>query len=469
MTIMCENNPTENISPDILENNSDPDFININEEMPIIIKVVGVGGGGCNAINHMFDQKIKGVSFVVCNTDRQALHRSSVPSRLLLGPRTTKGLGAGNLPDIGRAAAEESADDIAALFDEDTRMVFVTAGMGGGTGTGAAPVVARIAKEMGKLTIGIVTIPFFFEGIKKILKALDGADEMKKYVDALMVINNERLTEIYSDYNFLNAFDKADETLTVAAQSISELIMTSDVKINLDFNDVYTTLHDGGVAVISTGYGEGERRVTKALEDALNSPLLKNRDIYGSSHILVNIYFSRKAKKDFKTSEVHEMHEFMSNCTKDIDVIFGVAYDDSLGDKVKVTILASGFNVTLSDDVEIHSQESDAQPKPKPQAEINTPSTYDETPISNAERIAGFYGKEKVNENQQNRARTRYKVLSPTEMDDDDIITEMEKTPTLNRDVKAFPQKQTTQSGIPKEIKSTPKRTTKSTKTINFG
>lgn len=458
------NYPSVNNTADILENTKDPDFVNVNEELPVIIKVVGVGGGGCNAINHMFNQKVKGVSFVVCNTDRQALHRSSVPSKLLLGPRTTKGLGAGNLPDIGKAAAEESSQEIASLFGEDTRMVFVTAGMGGGTGTGAAPVVARIAKELGKLTIGIVTIPFFFEGTKKILKALDGADEMKKYVDALMVINNERLTEIYRDYTFLNAFDKADETLTIAAQSISELIMNDDVIINLDFNDVYTTLHDGGVAIISSGYGEGDHRISKALEDALFSPLLKNRDIYGSSHILVNIYFSRKAKNEFKTSEIEEMQTFMSNCTKDVDVIFGVAYDDSLGEKVKVTILASGFNVTLSNDVEIPSQELVQQYKPK-----ETVSDFsDETPITPKTRIEEVYGTIKVQEKEKIRNQNRYKILSPEEMDDDDIITEIEKTPTLNRDPKSMPQKQTTKSGIPTEIKS-PSRRPKNSKTINFG
>lgn len=462
-----DNSLSENNPSGIFENTKDPDFVNINEELPVIIKVVGVGGGGCNAINHMFNQKVKGVSFVVSNTDRQALHRSPVPTKLLLGPRTTKGLGAGNLPDIGRAAAEESSQEIAALFGEDTRMVFVTAGMGGGTGTGAAPIVARIAKEMGKLTIGIVTIPFFFEGRRKILKALDGADEMKKYVDALMVINNERLTEIYRDFSFLNAFDKADETLTIAAHSISELIMTSDVIINLDFNDVYTTLHDGGVAIISSGYGEGEHRITKALEDALYSPLLKNRDIYGSSHILVNIYFSRKAKNVFRTSEIEEMQAFMSNCTQDIDVIFGVAYDDSLGEKVKVTILASGFNVTLSDDVEIPST-SYLDPKPQLKPNEPIPVLDDDPPASDIDRLIKVYGPEKVIEQENIRNQNRFKILSLEEMDDDDIITEIEKTPTLNRDPKSMPQKQTTKSGIPKEIKSTTPRN-KNNRSINFG
>ncbi|MBQ3731499.1 MAG: cell division FtsZ family protein, partial [Muribaculaceae bacterium] len=227
--------------------------------MPTIIKVMGVGGGGNNAINHMYMQNIEGVSFVVLNTDKQQLNESPVPNRVLLGPNTTHGLGAGNIPETAKRAAEESEAEIAALFDDDTKMVFITAGMGGGTGTGAAPVVARIAHEKGVLTIGIVTIPFLFEGPKKILKALAGADEMGKYVDALLIINNQRLTEIYSDLDFTNAFGKADDTLTTAARSISDLITVKGV-INLDFNDVNTTLRNGGAAIISSGYGSGEHR-----------------------------------------------------------------------------------------------------------------------------------------------------------------------------------------------------------------
>ena len=316
------------------------------ESIPNMIKVIGIGGGGNNAVNHMYEQNINGVSFVVMNTDRQALNNSQVPTRVLIGPNTTFGLGAGNKPELAKEAAEESESEIAALFDDETKMVFITAGMGGGTGTGAAPVVARIAHEKGVLTIGIVTIPFLFEGKKKIIKALSGADEMQKYVDALLIINNERLSEIYPDLNFMNAFGKADDTLSVAARSISDLI-TVDGYINLDFNDVNSTLRNGGVAIISSGYGEGENRVTKAIEDALNSPLLKNRDVYGSQKILMNFYFSSKAKNEFKMSEIDEMRRFMTQFTHEVDVIWGVAYDDTLGEKVKMTMLAAGFNVSL--------------------------------------------------------------------------------------------------------------------------
>ena len=428
--------------------NSNPNFVNTANEMPTIIKVIGVGGGGNNAINHMYGQNIKGVSFVVCNTDRQALNGSPVPTKVLIGPETTKGLGAGNRPEVAREAAEESANEIAALFDDDTRMVFITAGMGGGTGTGAAPVVARIAREKGMLTIGIVTIPFFFEGEKKILKALDGADEMKKYVDALMIINNERLTEIYSELNFLNAFGKADDTLSIAARSISELI-TSEGHINLDFNEVNTTLRDGGVAVISSGYGDGERRMTKAIEDALNSPLLKIRDVYGSKRILVNIYFSREAKQEFRMEEIREMQEFMSNFAPEVDVIWGVAFDESLGERIKVTILAAGFDVTLSNEGPTHTGAK------TPKKVTAATSIIDEPDPGTRERLADIYGTRKVSETAQIRARARYKVLLPDEFDDDDVILEIEKNPTIHRDTKFIGKKPAaTPTSIPTIITS---------------
>lgn len=386
---------------------------------PTIIKVVGVGGGGNNAINHMYAQDINGVSFVVINTDQQALENSPVPNHLLIGPNTTKGLGAGNVPEVAKRAAEESAQEIAALFDDDTKMVFITAGMGGGTGTGAAPVVARIAREKGALTIGIVTIPFLFEGNKKILKALQGADEMHKYVDALLIINNERLTEIYPDLDFMNAFGKADDTLSIAARSISDLI-TVPGRINLDFNDVNTTLRDGGVAIISTGYGEGENRVTKAIEDALESPLLKNRDVYGSKKILMNFYFSPSSKTPFKMAEIDEMRKFMINFNNDVDVIYGVAFDDSLDDKVKITILAAGFNVSLENEAPTET----AAPK-KPSDETNKTSAE--------QRMVMEYGADNIDKLKKEQAEARYQVLRPEDIDNDDIIEKLETTPAYNR------------------------------------
>ena len=402
------------------EIDADPGFGNREtpdrEKEPCLIKVIGIGGGGNNAINHMYKQNINGVSFVVMNTDRQALNNSPVPNRVLIGPNTTFGLGAGNKPELAKQAAEESESEIAALFDDETKMVFITAGMGGGTGTGAAPVVARIAREKGVLTIGIVTIPFLFEGKKKIIKALSGADEMQKYVDALLIINNERLSEIYPDLNFMNAFGKADDTLSVAARSISDMINV-DGYINLDFNDVNTTLREGGVAIISSGYGEGDQRVTKAIQDALNSPLLKNRDIYGSQRILMNIYYSRNAKDEFKMSEIDEMKNFMAQFTLDHDMIWGVAYDDTLGDKIKITMLASGFNVSLDAETALAEGETKGEAKA----------------VSAASRIEQEYG-DKFNDLDLERAMAQYIVLRPEDIDNDEIVDLLEKNPAFKRD-----------------------------------
>ena len=388
-----------------------------------VIKVIGVGGGGNNAINHMYRQDISDVSFVVCNTDAQALKCSPVPNKLLIGPNTTKGQGAGNVPEVARAAAEESANEIAELFKDGTSMVFVTAGMGGGTGTGAAPVVARIARENDILTVGIVTIPFLFEGEKKILKALNGADEMSKYVDALLVINNERLTDIYGDLDFSNGFAKADDILSIAAQSISEII-TVNGKINLDLNDVSTTLKDGGVALISRGYGEGENRITKAIQDALNSPLLRNRDIEGSKKILFNIYNNpNDTEKPFKMSELNEFTSFM-NQFSDMDVIWGVSYDETLGSKVRITILASGFSVTITDDKEFRTQPAEST------------ETSAQTTTNEVQRIAEEYGSDKVNAQRQQQARARYIILTPDQFDKEDVLAIFERYPTYNRDSK---------------------------------
>lgn len=396
---------------DILDN---PEFL-AETQARTDIKVIGVGGGGNNAVNHMYNQGIKGVSFVVCNTDRQALLNSPVPNKVLLGDT---GLGAGNKPEVAQAAAEGSLDRIIELFEDDTKMVFVTAGMGGGTGTGAAPVVARVAKERGILTIGIVTIPFLFEGEKKILKALNGADEMSKNVDALLIINNERLTEIYPDLDFLNGFAKADDTLSTAARSISELI-TCNGHINVDFNDVDTTLRNGGTAIISSGFGEGEHRVTKAIEDALNSPLLKNRDILGSKKLLFNLYFSREAEDKFAMDEVQELTNFMSQLDSGVDVIWGVAFDESLGNSVKITILAAGFDVSVRE-------------KPG-NIKVFTTKTSEKDPVK---RLGDEYGTEKVEGIRRNKEVNRYIILSPNQFDDDAAVEALEQMPAYNRDRK---------------------------------
>ena len=299
-------------------------------DSPKIIKVIGVGGGGGNAVNHMYREGIHDVTFVLCNTDNQALKDSPVPVKLQLGK---EGLGAGNRPARARKAAEESIEDIKNMLNDGTKMVFITAGMGGGTGTGAAPIIAQTAKEMDILTIGIVTIPFRWEGDKKIDQALDGVEEISKHVDALLVTNNEKLSEIYSELSVDDAFDKADDTLSVAAKSIAEII-TLHGKVNLDFNDVKTVLKDGGVAIMSTGYGEGDNRVSEAIKNAQHSPLLNNNDIFNSKKVLLNISYSSQYK--LMMSEMDEVKEFMNRFSRDFETKFGMAIDDKLEQKVKI-------------------------------------------------------------------------------------------------------------------------------------
>ena len=433
---------------DDIERNSS--FVDENRD-EVIIKVIGVGGGGDNAVNHMYEQGIRKVSFVVCNTDKQALNNSVVPNRLLIGPNITKGLGAGNNPELARQAAEESADEIARLFDDETKMVFITAGMGGGTGTGAGPVVARIAQERGLLTIGIVTIPFFFEGEKKIFKALDGAEEMSKYVDALLVVNNEQLTEIYPDLDWMNAFGKADDTLSNAARSISELI-TCDGYMNLDFNDVNTTLRNGGAAIISTGFGEGEHRVTKAIEDALNSPLLKNKDIFGSKRLLFNLYFPREADQKFVMGEAKELTSFISNIDKGVDVIYGIGFDETLGNKIKITILAAGLELSIKGD------KKNGTPKPasSDRNPFRRPETTEEEPETTAEEtLKNVYGEDKVKTIERDRASLRYIILQPDQFDDDSIIETFEHSPAYNRDKKIADEVRNTPGKQPSKEKGT--------------
>jgi cell division protein FtsZ len=397
-----------------------------NERSEKII-AIGVGGGGGNAVNHMYHQHIDHVAFYVANTDKQDLDNSPVPNKILLGPTVTKGRGAGNKPEVAKQAAEESAEQIDDIFQSETDMVFITAGMGGGTGTGAAPVIARIARERNILTVGIVTIPFLFEGMKKIQKAVDGADELGRYVDALLVINNDRLGDIYPDYSFENAFEKADDILSTAAASISEII-TKRGKINLDFNDVNTTLRDGGTAIISIGYGEGENRVTKAIQDALNSPLLKNTDVYSSKRLLFNLYYNPNAEQKFLAKESQEFADFVTKMVADVDVIWGLTYDESLGDKVKVTILASGFDVTVTDDVRvktnvvIEGKKADA-------------TTADE-PSVNSEQLRQYYGGDKIDEYKRTKETQRYIILSPDQLDNDEILDSVEKSPAFNRDMR---------------------------------
>ena len=305
-----------------------------------IIKAIGVGGGGINAVNHMYLQGIEGVTFVVLDTDSHFLNASPVPNRILLRSDITY-----------RTAAEESESEIAALFDDDTKMVIIVAGLGGETGTDVAPVVARIAREKEvTLTVGIVTTPFLFEGSERIQMALAGIEDMRKHVDALFVINNQHLTEIYNDLDQSNAFAKSDETLTTAVRSLYEIIAVKN-KLCIDFNDLRYTLHKGGQAMVFSGYAVGECRVTKALEDAFESPLLKDCDIYSSRKMMMNFYYNPDSESPLLMEEMNEVQAFMSNFNQDTDVIWGMAYDNTLEDQLKVTVLVSGFNVSYKSDL----------------------------------------------------------------------------------------------------------------------
>lgn len=389
-----------------------------------IIKVIGVGGGGGNAVNNMYKQGIHDVSFVVCNTDAQALKDSPVPERLQLG---SEGLGAGNRPEKARQAAEESIDDIKAMLSDGTKMDFITAGMGGGTGTGAAPVIARVSKELGILTVGIVTIPFKFEGNKKIDQALDGVDEMAKHVDALLVINNERLRKVYPDLSLLNGFAKADDTLSVAAKSIAEIITVRGL-MNLDFNDVRTVLKDGGVAIMSTGFGEGDGRVRKAIDDALNSPLLNDNDVYNSQKILLSIAFSSENGTDgLAMEEMNEINDFMSRFGSDFELKWGIAIDNTLEKKVKITILATGFGLDDLEDVASYHSRLD---KARAKEEAQKKAEQEEADAERGNRRSKYYGNDG---DKLAKPRPHIYLFSQDDLDNEDVILDVESIPTFNR------------------------------------
>ncbi len=390
---------------------------------PKIIKVIGVGGGGGNAVNYMYRAGIHDVNFVVCNTDSKALADSPVPVRLQLG---SEGLGAGNRPARARAAAEESIERIREMLDDGTKMVFITAGMGGGTGTGAAPVIAREAKEKGILTVGIVTIPFRFEGNKKIDQALDGVDAIRKEVDALLVINNEKLREIYPELTIRSAFQKADNTLSVAARSIAEIITMHGI-INLDFQDVGTVLRDGGVALMSTGFGEGEGRVTKAINEALHSPLLNNNDIFNSRKILLSITFAEDETGEEGTTaelmmeEMNEVHDFMGQFRDDVETKFGLSTDPELGKKVKVTILATGFGINAV-----------AGMQEKKQAEVEAEAQKNKEKLEEyEERRTQFYGY--TNDHGVRKHFYKTFIFQPEDCENEELVALVEAVATCRR------------------------------------
>lgn len=316
---------------------------NFPKGKPAIIKVIGVGGGGSNAVNHMFLQGIKGVDFLVCNTDQQALDVSPVADKLQLGGTLTDGMGAGSVPDVGRNAAIESVDDILKVFAPETRMIFITAGMGGGTGTGAAPIIAEAARELGILTVGIVTLPFVFEGRKRKKQAEKGIEELRKAVDTLLIINNDRLREMYGNLKMSEVFAKADNVLTIAAKGIAEII-TRTGHVNVDFQDVSTVMRNSGVAVMGASIASGDNRATKAIENALSSPLLNDNDIKGARFILLNMEFG---DDEITMDEISDITDYVQEeAGSTADIIWGYGRNDEMKDGLSVTLIATGFDLT---------------------------------------------------------------------------------------------------------------------------
>lgn len=312
------------------------------KEKSSIIKVIGVGGGGSNAVNFMYSQEIEGVNFIICNTDAQAIALSAVPNRVQLGPHLTQGLGAGANPEIGRQATEESLEEIRRILEVNTKMAFITAGMGGGTGTGGAPIIAKICKDLGILTVGIVTTPFAYEGKKRQLQAEEGIKVLKQYVDTLLVISNDKLRHQFGNLKMREAFEKADNVLATAAKCITDVI-NSTGQINVDFADVCTVMRNGGVAILGNAAAAGDNRAQKAIEEALNSPLLNDNDIRGAKWILININ-SAEGEHEFTMDEVEVIQShLLSQAGENSDVILGLGYDNTLGNKLGITLIATGF------------------------------------------------------------------------------------------------------------------------------
>lgn len=320
-----------------------------------IIKVIGVGGGGSNAVNHMYRHGITGVDFIICNTDQQALDLSPIPNKIQLGATLTEGRGAGSNPEVGKNAAIENVDELKSVFEKNTQMVFITAGMGGGTGTGAAPIIAKTAREMGILTVGIVTVPFSFEGRRRKNQADSGLEELRENVDTLLVIVNDKLREMYGNLKISEAFSKADDILTIAARGIAEIITVAGY-INVDFEDVKTVMKDGGTAIMGSAAAEGEGRAIKAVSQALASPLLNDNDISGANYILLNI---TSGKEEVSMDEVDEITDYIQNESGNTaDIIWGNGSDESLENKISVTIIATGFGKS-----ERHEFKVDREPK----------------------------------------------------------------------------------------------------------
>lgn len=392
---------------------------------PTIIKVIGVGGGGGNAVNYMYSQNVKNVSYLLCNTDRQHLLKSTIPDTIVLGEHTTGGLGAGNNPELAKKAAEESRDEIEEALDDGTRMVFITAGMGGGTGTGAAPVIARIAKDKGILTVGIVTIPFVFEGKKKILQAIRGVEELQKNVDAILVVQNELLYKVYPDLTISEAFKRADETLTTSARSISELI-TLPAVVNVDFADVRTTLLDGGVSIITRGFASKAEGIKVAIDRALQSPLVNTTNFDKATRVLFLITY--KEGSEPKAEVVKDLERATSRIKKEFNFIWGYSQRDEeyMEDELGITILASGF-----DKEDLH---------------LDTYTQEQEKLIIETWYPAATSGS-------RNFTSYRSVIFTPDELDDDSFIAYIADTPTLTRsDEELARYRKPAQTAVPEKV-----------------
>jgi cell division protein FtsZ len=442
-------------------------------ELPVnkssIIKVLGVGGGGSNAVNHMFKQGIKDVDFIVCNSDAQALANSPVPVKVQLGASLTEGRGAGNKPEVGRQAAIESLDNLTEILSVNTKMLFITAGMGGGTGTGAAPVIARAAKELGILTVAIVTIPFKNEGPRRVNQALEGIAELEKHVDSLLVVNNEKIRQIYGDLRLSEAFSKADDVLAVAAKGIAEIITVHGF-INVDFADVQTVMTNSGVAILGTGMSEGEGRAIEAIKQALNSPLLNDTDIKGAKNILLNVI---SGDEEVTMDEIGQIIDYVKDCSGiNADLIWGNGTDPNLGNQISVTVIATGFSAGNIPELYIRRREIDRIPLaeyPVPENEedsifvlkdaptqkplINSPSqrtiefdlkALDEDIFRDISRVRRPVDTRKAGErvNTIKRTQEELKELKQSTHQTDKEIDELENTPAFKRkQIQIDPQK----------------------------
>lgn len=434
-------------------------------ELPVnqssIIKVLGVGGGGSNAVNHMFKQGIKDVDFIVCNTDAQALANSPVPVKIQLGASLTEGRGAGNKPVVGRQAAIESIDNLAEILSVNTKMLFITAGMGGGTGTGAAPVIAKTAKELGILTVAIVTIPFKNEGPRRVNQALEGIAELEKQVDSLLVINNEKIRQIYGDLRLSEAFARADDVLAVAAKGIAEIITVHGF-INVDFADVQTVMTNSGVAILGTGKASGEGRAIEAIKQALNSPLLNDTDIKGAKNILLNVI---SGDDEVTMDEIGQIIDYVKDCSGiNADLIWGNGTDPSLGQDVSVTVIATGFNANNIPELYIRKREIDRIPleftdkeplkpedsifvlkdAPSKKPEVNSPSqrtiefdlqTLDDDLFRDISRVRRPVDTRRAGDrvNTIKRTQEELKELKQGNRQSDHEIEELENTPAFKR------------------------------------